>query len=230
MKQDLLKATVISMFPLEINEMKPGLYPGYYHIDAAPHGDFRFLVVGDAVYYTENKNDQVQTVKTPFHTLADSIVHDFMENHIGRIVGDDETAAEPAVFWVPGGYEIKNGMPKEYYEQAAHEYKAYLVKTYTNEIAIAEQKQLRWFEQLIMIADDVYNRTRRHTSVSKLQRLAAQRLNLQRPWMIDVTGADHCPFCKSSLPYEAVVCPNCRNVINRAAYEKLLESNNTTVQ
>jgi hypothetical protein len=36
---DDLKATVVSLFPLPINEPKPGLYPGYFAIPAAPLGD-----------------------------------------------------------------------------------------------------------------------------------------------------------------------------------------------
>ncbi|HEU4638242.1 MAG TPA: hypothetical protein VFS84_05280, partial [Candidatus Binatia bacterium] len=79
MNQEYPKATLISMFPLEINEHKPGLYPGYFVLPAAPLGDFTFLTIGDAVYYTETKNEIVTQVKTAFHVLADSIVNDFQQ-------------------------------------------------------------------------------------------------------------------------------------------------------
>jgi hypothetical protein len=207
MRPDPLKATVISLFPMPISEFKPGLYPGYFTMPAAPLGDFTYLVVGDALFYTENKNEQVLTVRTPFHILAESIVHDFQENHIGRIVGDWETGAEPGLFFVPGGYESKNDIRKEHDEL----------------ISYREEMQNRWFGELVKIADDSFQRTNRTSAVSQLQRLAARRLNIQRPWSLDITGQDKCPFCKQGLPYGAVKCPTCREIVNQAAYKALLE-------
>lgn len=206
MNVDPLKATIISLFPLPINEFKPGLYPGYFTLPAAPLGDFTYLVIGDALFYTENKNEQVLTVRTPFHILAESIVHDFQENHIGRIIGDEE-GAEPGLFFIPGGYERKSD----------------IIQRHSELIEEHEAKQNRWFGELVKIADDSFQRTNRTSAVSQLQRLAARRLNIQRPWAIDVTGGDKCPFCKQGLPFGAVKCPTCREIVNQAAYKALLE-------
>lgn len=205
MNSNELKATIISLFPLEINEPKPGLYPGYFVIPAAPLGDFSYLVVGDAVFYQESKNEQMLTIRTPFHILAESIVHDFMTGHVGRVIGE----AEPGVFWVPGGYDNKK-----------------LIKAkFQNEIDEAEKKQLRWFEELVRMADDVFQRTQRHSSVNQLQRLAAKRLGISRPWGLRTGDSENtCPFCKFEVPFGAVRCPNCREIINKDAYDKILKS------
>ncbi len=203
--EDQLKATVVSLFPLEIAEMKPGLYPGYFVIPAAPFGEISWLVVGDSVYYQETKNDIMTPVKTSFHTVADSIVGDFVRSHIGRVVEH----AEPGVFWVPGAYDSQ--------EQ--------IRRAYPDKIAEAETRQKRWFEELVKIADDTYSRTRRHTSVSALQRLAATYLGIARPWVLRTNdSANTCPFCKAETPYGAVKCPNCREILDHRAYRELINS------
>jgi len=196
-----LKATVVSMFPMEISEAKPGLYPGYFVIPAAPIGGMSLLVIGDSVYYQETKNEQMTQVRVPYSTVAESIVNDFMQGHIGRIVGE----AEPALFWVPGGHDEGS-----------------LQKHFKPTILEKERKQIEWFKQLIMIADDVWSRTRRHTSVSELQRHAARRLSIARPWLLKVDSDDLCKFCKAETPFGAVVCPNCRQIIDLPGYEALI--------
>lgn len=207
---DEVKATVISLFPLAINEPKPGLYPGYFNIPAAPLGDISFLVVGDSLYYTETRNDQVLPVRTAYFTVADSIVNDFMSCHIGRILSEDpDEAAEPGLFWVHGAHRNKEIIKEEFY----------------TEIAVAEKKQNNWLQQLIMIADDTYSRTGRSSSVSALQRLAAKRLNIARPWMIRTgDSSNSCPFCKAEMPFGAIKCPNCREIVDQVAYRNLVDS------
>ena len=196
------QATVISVFPLEINEPKPGLYPGYFVIPAAPLGDFTFLVVSGAVYYQETKNDLKTQIVTPCNVLAESIVQDFQSSHIGRVPGE----AEPGLFWVYGLYESKSQIRE----------------MYADELHSCEQKQLNWFKKLVELADDTYSRTARHTSVSALQRLAAQRLAIQRPWIVRTGDSDNtCKFCKAETPYGAIKCPNCREILDIAAYREM---------
>lgn len=197
------QATVISIFPLEINEPKPGLYPGYFVIPAAPLGDFTFLVVGGALYFQETKNEQKTQVVTPCDVLAESIVHDFQSSHIGRVPGE----AEPGIFWVNGGYESR----------------AEIRELYADELHLCEQKQLNWFKKLVELADDTFGRTNRHTSVSALQRLAAQRLAIQRPWIIRTgDSVNTCKFCKAETPYGAIKCPNCREILDITAYREMI--------
>lgn len=199
--QDGLKATVVSMFPMEICEPKPGLYPGYFVIPAAPIGGMSTLIIGDSVYYQETKNEQTTQVRVAYSTVAESIVNDFMQGHIGRIVEE----AEPALFWVPGPHD-----------------EASLHKHFQPTIDEKERRQLEWFKQLIMIADDVWSRTRRHTSVSELQRHAARRLSISRPWLLKTSSDDLCKFCKAEVPFGAVKCPNCREIIDFSGYEALM--------
>jgi hypothetical protein len=206
-----LEATVISLFPLEITEMKPGLYPGYYIIPPAPLGDISYLVVGDAIFYQDTKNEQRIMVKTPFHVMAESIVHDFVINHIARIPEE----AEPGLFWVPGGYYGKE----------------FIKEKFADEIASAEKKQNRWFEELVRFADDVWARTGRTSSANQLQRLAAQRLSLARPWILRTgSSVNTCPYCKEEVAFGATKCPKCREILDHAAYQKVIKEHAPTGQ
>lgn len=201
--QEMPKATVISMFPMEINEPKPGLYPGYFVIPAAPLGEFSFLIVGDAVYYQETKNEVKTQVRTPYYTLAESIVNDFQNGHIGRI----PNVAEPGVFWVQGSWSSRNEIRDNFAE----------------ELDVCEKKQIEWFKNLVNMADEMYTKSQRYSSVSMLQRLAARRLAIQRPWLLRTgDSANTCKFCKAETPYGAVKCPNCREVLDPIAYKQLL--------
>jgi len=201
--ETVMMATVVSLFPLEISETKPGLYPGYFVIPAAPMGEISYLPVGDSVYYQDTKNDIRTAIRTPFHVVAESIVGDFQRSHIGRIVGE----AEPGLFWVPGMYLSQRRIREEFAEQ----------------IEDANQKQLKWFEELVKIADDSYSRTQRHTSVSTLQRLAAKHRGIQRPWVLRSNdSANTCRFCKAETPFGAVKCPTCREIIDPVAYREMI--------
>jgi hypothetical protein len=197
-------ATVVSLFPEEISEAKPGLYPGYFVIPAAPIDGLSFLPVGDSVYYQETKNDQQTQVRVAYDTVAESIVGDFQRGHIGRI----PDVAEPGVFWIPGQYVDEQSIRN----------------LFGPTILKAEQMQLKWFEELVKIADDTWSRTNRHSSVSHLQRMAAQRLAISRPWVLRTGESDNtCPYCKSEVPFGAIKCPTCREVIDMPRYREMVD-------
>lgn len=203
LSQEMPKATVISLFPLEINEPKPGLYPGYFVIPAAPLGEFSYLIVGDAIYYQETKNEVKTQVRTPYYVLAESIVKDFQNGHIGRV----PDVAEPGVFWVQGAWSSRNEIRENF----------------ADELQLWENRQIEWFKNLVNMADETFLKSQRYSSVSMLQRLAARRLALQRPWLLrSGDSANTCKFCKAETPYGAVKCPNCREVLDVAAYKQLL--------
>lgn len=206
---DVVKATIVSLYPLPINSVKPGLYPGHFFIPAAPLGDLTFLVVGDSVHYMQTQNEQMIPVRTSFMDVAKSIVDDFQTEQLGRIIDEDiDVAAEPGLFWVHGALRSKDQIRRHYQDL----------------IDIAEKKQNNWFKELIKIGDDTFSRTQRSSAVSQLQRLAAERLGVQRPWMIRTGDSrNSCPFCKAEMPYGALKCPNCREIVDPIGYAKLVE-------
>src|SRR5215831_12218667 len=95
-------STVVSIFPANIEEVKPGLIPGYFKIPAVEkEGDFNLLTVErcvHAVYLDEARPRLI--VPDPSDIVARSIVQDFKTSIHGYVTG----IAEPGLSWVYGEY------------------------------------------------------------------------------------------------------------------------------
>ena len=198
------KATIVSLLPIQLNEFKPGLYPGHFQIPPAEIGDFNILPVVDSIYYVSFAIDNrppMKITETADHVAA-SVVTGFVSTSAGLSVD-----AEPGLFWV-----------------SDHLDKKVLAVKHTAELNSAKVKQTKWFTNLVRIADDEWVKSgKMHRSISSLQRAAAKFLNLERDWFIDAiteTGPTYCPACKVGIHPAAVICSHCRTVINEAEYKK----------
>lgn len=84
--------------------------------------------------------------------------------------------------------------------------------------------QKRCFEKVLR-ADELFNVSPR--CVLEVHRLCALEIGEERRWVTDrapMKKADsiECPFCTSDIKPTAVVCPNCRNIINQERYDKMM--------
>lgn len=200
--------TVVSLIPLELNEDKPQLLPSTYHIDAADDGDFTILHVKEAIHYVQNplieegKPGSAFKVTTSPNEMARSICEDYKGAHIG--LGSD---AEPGLFWIPGKLSKKD--VKDRYKKKLEE---------------AKRKQLNWFRNLCALADADWNKNHNSLAVSDLQRAAAKALGIKKDWVeVRVAETKECPFCTISVPPNAIVCPNCKEVLDKEAYKNMKE-------
>jgi hypothetical protein len=51
---------------------------------------------------------------------------------------------------------------------------------------------------------------------------AARYLDLKRGWLTELINTmTQCPFCTTTIPAQAIKCPNCNEVVNRAKYDEL---------
>lgn len=195
--------TVISLVPFPINEPKPGLYPGNFSIPPAKEGDFEFIVVGRSVHYVYLDEDRGSVqVPTPSNEVARSICEDY----ISSLFGVEKNRAEPGIFYVDGEYRDKKT----------------ILAVAKNEIEQAKVKQKQWFIHLVEIADDEWGKYHAHKSISDLQRFAARSLGLEREWNVDAKAEStgFCPACKMTVQVGAMICGNCRTIIDKLAYEK----------
>lgn len=161
------KCTVVSLFPLEIQERKPGLNPELYVIPAAPEKDISILHVGNGqmtIYLGENAARPQQVLPEFAGTIANSIVWDFCRAQLEYKLD----TAEPGLFVVDG-----------------HMNKEEIKKVYGDTIKKAERLQNKWFEMLVRLADTSWGKRKNHSDISELQRLAAKRFNLKREWLIE---------------------------------------------
>ena len=195
-------ATIVSVFPLTIEERKPGLVPGYYKIPAAKKGDFEILVIGPAkfpVYMDETRG----SLKVPVmaEEVARSIVEDYIPTHLGY--GD---GVGPGLFWVPGALD-KN--------------KVKII--HSDKLKLAEQSQLLWFRELVKIGDDLWSTLHKHIAISDIQRIAATSLGLEREWIIkaDFDNISVCPACGKEVMKTVAVCAQCGCILDEEKYNKL---------
>lgn len=197
-------ATIISLVPFEINEFKPQMDPEYIKIPAAPENSFVVYHVYDSWFPYYVGEGKTIKIPEPAHRFAAAIVDDFKSGNIGLAEG-----AAPGIFYVEGHYE-KDDIKSN--------------PQILNLIKRAKQQQIKWFENLVRMADDDWAKNRQHSLISDLQRRAAKALNINREWLfapsIDGTNI-RCKACTSIVPNEAIVCPTCRCVINEEKAKEL---------
>ena len=199
------KVTVISLYPLPIEEYKPGLYPGRFHFDAAKDGDFTILPLEDSVYwvhFTEEDRPPIKVV-TPANEVAESVIRDFVNNLYGINL---EIDAVPGMFFIP-----------------EHLSKEAIKTKYKAELEAARVRQVRWYGNLVRLADDDWvNSGKQHRAISSIHRLACKSLNLEREWLVEVdeTLPKYCPACRERVHPEAVIC-KCRFVLDEAKFSKM---------
>jgi len=196
------KATVVSLFPLPITETKPGIYPGRFHIPASQK-EPSLLVVGQSVHYVYVGDDRPQLeIAIPAADMAKSIVDDFVNAQIAVT-----EYARPGVGWLRG-------------EVTLSELKTKHVSFLSN----LRQLHKAWYLELVKMADDDWQRYRKHVVISDLQRLAARDLGYtDREWTIDPEklASFSCPACGTSVIPGVAVCPSCRCIIDQEKYKKL---------
>jgi len=203
--QEELMATLISVYPFEINENKPGVYPGTFRIPAAKD-KVQSLIIGEAIHFVDRIDQPPMRIKILPHDLAQSIINDLRESMMGVL---PEEGIYPGIFWVPGAHRNDT-----------------IEMLYSKELEKARASQRRWFENLVRIADDDWSRYHLHVVISDIQRFAAKTLNLQRDWIVEAGEAPlvhtNCPACQSVINSQAIVCPQCRAVLNKEKYSQFM--------
>jgi RNase P subunit RPR2 len=84
--------------------------------------------------------------------------------------------------------------------------------------------QENWFTELIKLADDDWNKTHQHKMITDDQRYACKALGMKRDWMVEIPKEVRltiCPACMKDFPTGAIVCQNCRFIIDVEKYEKM---------
>jgi hypothetical protein len=193
------KATVVSIFPFDVNEEKPGVYPSRFLIPKSINDRPQTLQVADG--HTFYYDIDAKAIKVPIlaESLAKSIVDDFCSSFMSY-----SPEAGPGLFWVEGSFTDKEIIEK-------HELK--IIET--------RDKQVLWFERICRLADDDWSRYGVHKAISDLQRFAADYLKLDRPWSRKIEQAQMvtCPACRQVIPNDAMICHQCRTIIKPEEYK-----------
>ena len=196
-----MKCTVVSLLPFPLREVKPGMFPGEFQIPACLQDKPGILHVDRSRHdvYLDDKRGTIP-IWTPSDEIARSLIYDYRT----ACLAIDEDAV-PGLFWVDGEKTL-----------------AALGRDHGKELNQYQKFQENWFERLVKLADDDWERLHKHTAISGLQRMAAKSLGLDRPWLIVKPHEQtKCPACRSIVEREAIVCFACHCVLNVEEYKKL---------
>lgn len=196
--------TVVSLLPVKLSEVKPHLFPGQFDIPACPKGEIVVIHVGESHHFIPDVFDEKRNYKvvTPPHEMARSICEDYGT----ALVGTDSDAG-PALFWVHqrlSDIQVAEKHPKL--------------------ISFFQERQKRWFDNLISMADADWEKNKNRMAVSDLQRVAAKYHGQTKDW-VNITPMENmpCVFCKVMISVDSIKCFNCKEVVNPEAYKRLQE-------
>lgn len=198
-------ATLISIVPFKIQEFKPGIYPGFFELAPCKNNVPEILNIQDSVYHVEIDENRTITVKCQAEDIAKSLVSDYVVSNLQYSI---EANAAPGFMWKPGKLSVNDVLMK-----------------FGDDLAALRVTQMNWFSRLVQLADDDWEKSRQHKFISDMQRFAAKALGLDKPWIITPQTielrTEKCPACQTLVMPEAIVCSQCRCVLNFEKYEKL---------
>ncbi len=203
------KCTVVSIYPRTIDEVKPTIQPGRFHIDAGSYEEPAILVVSTSSWWKETDPEQ-PLLEIPQQSIqvADSIVRDWANGLFQCNMGD----TMPGLFYVPG-------------DRNTDEIRVIKNKNDVLLLDDAQAKQKRWYGALVEAADTLWVRSNGSPrSISDDMRLAAQDLGLtNKPWLADFATLqlEKCPACGQLRDAEFPVCQHCKTIVNQDQYDRM---------
>jgi hypothetical protein len=200
------KSTVVSIYPVEIDEKKPTIFPGRFIIPAGTYDKPSLLLVGPSSWWRElSAEEPLLEIPQSSILIAASIVTDYA-NGLQECNMND---IMPGIFFVPGEINVKE-------LQAVPKYKNLLDK--------AKANQDRWWNALVKNADVLWARTNGNPlAISDDARIAARNLKLDKPWEKDFIAQAlvPCKACGTRNNASIVVCPNCKVVLDAVKFKEL---------
>ena len=199
------KATIFSIFPREIVEVKHTIQPGTFVIPAGTIEKPSRLVVGPSSWWTEvDPYQPLLEIPTGAIQIANSVVQDYCQGLLAYSAGE----REPGIFYLQGDVPL----PK-----MIAEYKVVFDKV------VAMQKA--WYAALVDIADALWARSNGNPmSLSLDMKQAALFLGMEhKDWMQNHQRIDliRCVACGNMISNAVVVCPNCKVIVNAARAKEL---------
>jgi len=184
------KATIISIYPMEIEEVKHTVQPGIFKIPAGTPQHPAILVVGPSSWWRE-LDEQQPLLEIPVSSIqiADSIVRDYCNG----LFCCDMSEKMPGLFFIPGNLSLET-----------------VKKDHKDKLDSAERKQRNWFMDLVRAADVLWSQSNGNPlAISQQMRLAADQLQLKdKPWLADFTIAQlvNCPACGALRNSDFPIC------------------------
>lgn len=198
-------STVVSIYPLRIEEHKWTLEPGVFVLEPGTKDNpFTLKVMSSSWWRNIHEDKSILEIPTGSALVAESIVRDFcnsIDSYNAEIMG-------PGLFFIPGEALNSEEVKRKYPEQ----------------IAIADQRQRAWYAKLVEDADMHWSNSNGNPrSVSTLAKMAAQQIQVTgKPWQANEIHRQlsNCPACGTLRNGNFPVCASCGTIVDLEAYNK----------
>jgi hypothetical protein len=84
-----------------------------------------------------------------------------------------------------------------------------------SELAEARRRLEEFQRRLVAAADLEWERTKNPMFITDLERRAARRLGLEKPWLYDARPLADCPVCAEKIKHGVAVCRSCGAILDR---------------
>lgn len=189
------KATIVSLFPVALKEVKETLDVREYKIPAGSLENPTVITIGPAAWWRHDF-DNDQKIENP--VAATTIAHSVITDYCNGLLECDMESKMPAMFYIPG--EISKDV---------------IMKNYKDKLNEMNTKQRRWFEALVVHADALWSRSNHNPKVIwDMMKLAARELGSDRAWLKDfnVVNMVKCFACGNLRDPEYPVCTACKSI------------------
>ena len=197
------KTTIVSIYPREIVDVKPTLFPSRFVVPAALIGDFSLLVIEGASYFIPSMIEKQPPTEVQVNSLAlaESILHDSIPSM--NLVTSE---SRPGVFCINGEWTRKN----------IKDYKHADGRSFDELITLARQWQQNYWTSVIDEADFFWSQGANPKVIPDDAKLAAKILNLEKvkPWMNNVVASELVPCIACGAMKNPVypICQVCKTV------------------
>ena len=190
------KATIVSIYPKEINDTKETIQPGKFCIPAGKYDEPGILVVGPSSWWRDIDIEQpLLEIPVSATQVAQSVIIDWCNG----MLGCDMAGSMPGLFFVNGEVD-----------------KAEIMTKYKLKLAETKSKQDNWYKILIRLANSLWARSNGNPLVIwDEMRLAAKELGQDNlPWLKMEVNMQMVPCfaCGTLRNPDFPMCPNCKNV------------------
>lgn len=189
------RATIVSVYPREIDEKKVTLSPSRWIIPPGSPEKPSLTVIGPSSWWREIDEEQpLLEIPVSSILIAESIVKDWMNG----IVECDMADCMPGVFYVPGEFTLPE-----------------LLAKYGKTVEIYVQKQKNWYNRLVKAGTSLWARGRGNPLViTDDMRMAAKEMGVTVDWMSQFQAQDmvRCKACGTLKNPNYPVCPECHAI------------------
>lgn len=199
------KTTVISIYPKRMVKDFITLEPGLFTIEGGNIKKPSLMVLGSSSWWSgSNPDSPLLEVQVSSFNVAESLIKDICSGLIGYKTNE----RMPGLFFIPGEISL-----------------ATLLTVHKHELSLAEEKQTKWYDELIRMANVDWSKAQGNPlAISDDSRLAANELGRKDlPWMGQFVQTEliPCAACGAPRNPKYPVCGSCHNIIDLKRAEEL---------